>query len=509
MAFVFWFIMQHARPARRAAFRVQRGEVRAFLAVGLLGAGCEPLPGYVPSPAPGDPSVRIDEESELAAACPSSLDACGASLTPSCRVSCQPAADGCAEVWELYRMRLPDGYRGEWWGLDADGNHGLFTSYPVPDIECQYPRLCDDAEFDARPTEYSIWSADGVAPFSTADQQLGLAIDEVSDDGRTVLASFELDSLYWTPAAGLQPVPFRGASMARSGRLFAGRVEGGGARWSPGSSIEVIPIDAGISTIVTEGDAALFVSPRSITYSSAVGERTVIELPTDASPEATFGRAVLAAGGASFAVELESPTDVRLYRWSDGAFDLIELPAHPPRTWSIEEVFVSDDGRVVLAEIEYGDDEQGQLVRWSAQTGAQVLSEGARFSTAFLGSAGDVIYGRAKSPNGSPLSLRWTLDAGMVDTSASHVVQRVAFDGDVLVDMDDDGILARKYGRAAGVSLAIDHLRGRLVSKRPFWPLLQSVSSNARVLAGTGSDDPGNEWLWLARLQTTCPGAAD
>lgn len=299
--------------------------------------------------------------------------------------------------------------------------------------------------------------------------------------------------------------------MARSGRLFAGRVEGGGARWSPGSSIEVIPIDAGIHTIVTEGDSALFVSPRSITYSSAAGARTLIELPPDASPEgeATFGRAVLAAGGTSFAVELESPTDVRLYRWSDGAFDPIELPAHPPRTWSLEEVFVSDDGRVVLAEIEYGDDEQRQLVRWSAQTGAQVLSEGARFSTAFLSSTGDVIYGRAESSSGSPLSLRWTLDAGLVDTSAGQVIRRVAFDGDVLVDMDDDGILVRKYGRAAGVPLPIDHLRGRLVSKRPFWPLLQSVSPDARVLAGTGSDDPGNEWLWLARLQTTCPGGAD
>lgn len=507
MPAIHCFTLQHAP---RAAHTRIRGLLPALLrSAALLSAACEPSPGYVPAPPRVEPDVRIDEETELGAACPSPLDACGASITPSCRVSCQPAADGCANVWELYRTRLPDDYQGEWLGLEADGNHGLFTSYPIPDFECQYPRVCDDAEIDQRPTEYSIWRPDGVVPFSPAHtEELGLAIERVSDDGRTVLANFQGDPLYWTPETGVQPVPFSGASMARSGRLFAGLFTGGGVRWTPGSSVETLPIEDGLSArALTEGDAAWFMSPsRLITYSPAPGERRLIELPGEVPPDAYLGRAALAAADASFAIAMESLEELHLYRWSDGAFEAIELPAYAPGAW-FRQLFISADGRVVVADIEHGEEEQRQLVRWSEQTGTQVLSGDESFVTTFVSSTGDLIYGRVEVEDGIGPAMRWTPDAGLEDLTLSSGA--LAFDGDVRVTTDDDGILVHKSGRAADLPLPVDHLRGRLVPRRPFWFYVQAASADARVLAGQGSDDPGNEWLWLARLQTVCPSALD
>ena len=50
-------------------------------------------------------------------------------------------------------------------------------------------------------------------------------------------------------------------------------------------------------------------------------------------------------------------------------------------------------------------------------------------------------------------------------------------------------------------------LRGRLLAQRPFWLTLQRVSPDGRMLGGIGTDDPGNTWLWTARLQTVCANA--
>ena len=474
-------------------------------------AGCEPRPRDVdPSLQTVEPSSRIDEERELAATCPSPLEACGASLTPSCRLSCQPTLDGCADVWELYRLdAVPAGYRGDWLGFDAEGNHGVFAAYPVPDPNCRYPGSCPENQTDDAATLYSSWSStDGVAPFPfVGSGEAGLSIDRVSDDGSVVFGRSGLDGIYWTSAGGVQPVPLNSASMARNGRLFAGWTQAGGARWSPGSGVDVVATGTTFRSTVAEGDAALFVTSSSITYSSGLGAQTVIGLPSDVDSPASFREVAMAAGGVGFAATIETADGDRLYRWSDGVFERIDLPVYEPGFWWIERLRISDDGRVVVADVGHGL-AQLEIVRWTRETGTRVLSEARTMSTEYVSASGDVIFGRAVGDDGRQQVMRWSLEEGMVATSAALAARRVALDGDVLVDMDDDGVLLRKYGRAVDVPLPLDHLRGRFVATRLFWPSLLTVSPDARVLGGVALDDPGNAWLWVARLQTLCPNAS-
>src|SRR5262245_1079985 len=119
-------MLQHARRLRDR--RRRRVRVAGLLAgmTALVAAGCERSPRTIWTPDPPEVAmaVAIDEASELGDACPSALDACGTSLTASCRVSCQPSANGCANVWELYRLQLgPSALQGTWLGFDADGQH--------------------------------------------------------------------------------------------------------------------------------------------------------------------------------------------------------------------------------------------------------------------------------------------------------------------------------------------------------------------------------------------------
>ncbi len=490
--------MRHASRLRGWGFRAVLGGAGGVLAALM---GCErDIYRVPPPPRTSEASVRLDEDKELGAACPSPVSACGARLTPSCLVSCQPTADGCANVWELHRLVLPPELTGEWLGFDPEGNHGLFVQYPIPDSSCGFPGMCDEPKAPPPPTEYLSWSAaDGV-------RSLGMDVRQVSDDAGVVLGSIEAESLYWTPAAGVQPVPLTSATMARNGRLFAGLTNGQGTRWAPETGrTEVFQLEPGASAVHAEGDVAMFVAPRAIVYTSAGGERTDITLPSDASPDARFGRVVLAANGTSFAVELEHEDGSDLYRWADGVFERIELPEHPSGTWFIDRVMVSGDGRVVVVELEDGEDRR-QVRRWSAETGVQLLSEEPLY-TQHVSFTGDVIVGRTEPDEGRPRVLRWTLDEALQESPATQAAGRVAFDGDVLVDMDDDGILAFRYGQAVGVPLPLDHLRGRMLAQSPFWMTLQQVSSNTRMLGGIGYDGPGNTLLWVARLQTVCSGA--
>jgi hypothetical protein len=471
----------------------------------LAGAlGCEPSTRDIYRAPPPPQSVTIDDESELGAGCPSSLDPCGARLTASCRVSCQPTAGGCANVWELYRLDvLPEGYEGEWLGFDAAGNYGIFVRYPVQERSCWPWPACEGPEEAPRPTEYFIWSAaEGARQLDS-----GVTIRNVSGDGGVAFGTFGPDPIYWTRGAGVMPVPLSSPSMAQSGRLFAGTVENRGVRWSPEAGntgdfpLEVLP-----SSVHAEGDSALFVTGRTIVYSPAAGERRDIALPLDASPDAYFRQTVLAGSGTSFAVEVEEADGAHLYRWADDVFQRIDLPAYAADYWSIERLLVSDDGRVIVAEVELGID-QRQVVRWSAESGAQVLSEDPSLYIWYVSADGNVILGGAGAEGEPKVTLRWSLDDGMQETPASQISECVGFDGDVLVDMDDHGVRALKYGSATDVSLPVEHLRGRLLAQPPFWMTLQRGSPNLGMLAGRGSIDLGDQWLWLARLQTVCASA--
>jgi hypothetical protein len=472
-----------------------------------IALGCEPAPRdivRIPS-SPVEPSVTIDDASELGAACPSALEPCESNFAPACRASCQPTAEGCANVWELHRFNeQPPGLFGAWVAFDPAGNHGVFARYERVERECS-SSPCGQPEPLLH--GHASWSAnDGVA---SIESEPWLSLHGVSDDASIAFGSSEGRSVYWTPTGGVQTMPIRDAAMARNGRLFAGEVDVSGAssgttrrgaRWVPGTDpTNVFEADSPSLAVRAEGDTALFVMPRTIIYSPAAGERVDIALPSGVPPDASFERAELSAPGTSFAVTLRSEGDTRLFLWADGSFEPIEMPAG---LWAMDPIIVSDDGRVVVVGLHEGP--RHQFVRWSADTGILPLSSDPTYRVEFMSAAGDLILGTVET---SRRPLRWSLETGMQELPAMDRLI-VAFDGNVLVELDDDGILTRKDGPAVGVPLPLDHLRGRLVSEHPLWLDLHRVSSDARVLGGSAIDVSGNEWLWLARLQTICPGGA-
>jgi len=450
--------------------------------------------------------VRIDEASELGDACPSSLAACEPSLAPACRLSCQPTAEGCANVWELHRLDvLQPNLNGQWLGFDSAGNHGLFVRFKQPTFECQIlPSACGEP---ISIPEYFSWNpADGAQLLRS---EPWLSIHDVSDDAAVAFGTSGSSSVYWTPTGGVQPMPIWNAGMARHGRLFAGELVAApgaprrGVRWVPGEDpLDVVEFDTLIAA-QAGGDAVLFVTPSTIVYSPAAGERIDIGIPADAAPDANFNRAALAANGTRFAVVLQDAYEARLYSWADGSFERIELPAND--AW-LEPILVSDDGQVVVAGLEDALHER-QHVRWSADTGTQLLSDDSTFRVEFMSSTGDLILGEGATPEGYSRTLHWSRGEGLREMPRTAIGGRVAFDGEVIVDRDDDGIVTRKSGAAVDVPLPIDHLQGRLPFVGPLGTRLELVSPNARMLGGSAVDDRGAEWLWLARLQTICPSA--
>jgi hypothetical protein len=508
-------------------FTMQRFDPH-LAAVFAISMGCGPEPrdeGHPRPPVGGDSApaapVTIDDESELGAACPSTLDSCPPNPTSPCRVSCQPAADGCTEVWELQHVATAPPSNGAFWqAINPQGEHGLF-SWAVNDGDDDYNQ----------PERFTWGAAEGVVSLSAAvGNQPFFDLYGVSDDASVAIGVVGLDPLFWSRAGGIEPLPVQNPALARDGSLVAGQAGRRAVRWVRGQgATTVFELESDRYSAQAEGGAALFVERRRLVYSPAESEPVIIEAPADASPRAVFGQVVLSANGSSFAAELQDGNDTRLYRWVDGALARIDLPPPGPEPTIVVDLKVSADGGVIVARVGPSSYISQRLIRWSTETGSQVLSEDPTLYVSYLSPTGNVILGGVEMPDDNDIGLRWSVEDGMQETPPYYAADRAALDGAVLVDMDAEGPVVRKYGPDAANTLPLEHLRGRLPSR---WddPQLGRLSPDARVLAGTAHlapEDRGRDYtleelleleargvdlypeppelLWVARLRDVCP----
>jgi hypothetical protein len=442
------------------------------------------------------PSVTIDDDTELGAACPSALETCPPDPASACRVFCQAAPNGCAEVWELHPLpQLEAGFSGSWRGVDPQGEHGLLSWAPPVDAD------------GFEQTEYVTWSDAGVVSLSAA---LGsppfFDIYDLSDDASAGIGAIGLDRIFWSRENGIEPLPLQNPSLARDGELVAGQAGNGGARWTPDAGrTAVFEFESARFWSYAEAGAALFVDAEQVIYSPRQGETLRVELPADAPPGATFNQGGLSASGEQFAVQVVNGTAGTLYLWADGVFQRIDLSAIEPTDGMPTSLSISPDGRVIVG-VQRNFVAQS-LFRWTAESGAVALDDDPEFYTWCVSPAGDVILGNVEDDEGNDVYMRWSVEDGMQATGAIEAPPgRLALEGDVLVEMDGAGPMVRKFGRALAETLPIEHLRGRLMPSAWHVPWLDRVTSNARVLAGSARMDSGNERLWLARLREVCPG---
>lgn len=513
--------------ARGCRFTMRRFELN-LVAVFAISVGCGPEPrdeGH-PRPPVGAGSapvaaVTIDDESELGAACPSSLGSCPPNPTSPCRVSCQAAANGCAEVWELYHVATaPPTFGVYWQAINPQGEHGLF-SWVVNDGDDDYNQ----------PERFTWGAADGVVSLSAAvGHQPFFDLYGLSDDASVAIGAVGLDRLFWSRASGIEPLPVQNPALARDGSLVAGQAGRRGVRWVSGEgATTVFEFESESYSAQAESGVALFVDARRLVYSPAEGEPVLIEAPADASPDAAFRQVVLSADGSSFAAALQDDRDTRLYRWVDGALARIELPPRGPEENIVRDLKVSADGGVIIARVGPSSFISQRLIRWSTETGTQVLSEEPTLDVSYVSPTGDVILGGTELPDETDIGLRWSVEDGMQETPPLYAPEHAVLEGAVLIQLDADGPIVHKYGPGATDTLPIEHLRGRLPSR---WdnPRLGRVSPDARVLAGTAHVEPEDrgrdstieelleleargvdlypeppELLWVARLRDVCP----
>lgn len=511
------FTMKRFEPHLAAVFAIS------------IGCGPEPRDEGHPRPPVGIDSVpetpaapvTIDDESELGAACPSTLGSCPPNPTSPCRVSCQPTANGCAEVWELHHVATaPQSFGAGWQAINPQGEHGLF-SWALNDGDDDYNQ----------PERFTWGAAEGVVSLSAAvGNQPFFDLYGVSDDASVAIGAVGLDRLVWSRAGGIEPLPVQNPALARDGSLVAGQAGRRGVRWVRGQgATTVFEFESERYSAQAESGAALFVDARRLVYSPAEGEPSIIEAPADASPDAAFGGVVLSADGSSFAAELRDGQNTRLYRWVNGALARIELPPQGPEDIIIQDLKVSSDGGVVVARVGPSSYISQRLIRWSAETGTQVLSDDPRLYILYLSPTGNVILAGVEMPDDNDIGLRWSVEDGLQETPPYYASDRAALDGAVFVDMDADGPVVHKYGPEAATTLPLEHLRGRLPSR---WenPRLNRISPDARVLAGTARLEPEDrgrdytleelleleaqgvdlypehpELLWAARLRDVCP----
>jgi hypothetical protein len=504
-------------------------------AVFAMSMGCGPGPrdeGHPRHPVGGDSvPVTIDDESELGTACPSTLGSCPPNPTSPCRVSCQPAANGCAEVWELHHVATaPPGFDVDWQAINPQGEHGLFS----------WAAVDEDGDY-IEPERFTWGAAEGVVSLSAiVGHQPFFELYGLSDDASVGIGFVGQDGLFWSRTGGIEPLLVQNPALARDGSLVAGKAGRRAVRWVRGEgATTVIEFESDRYSARAESGAALFVERRRLVYSPAEGEPSIIEAPADASPESAFGRVVLSADGSSFAAELQDGEDTRLYRWADGALARIELPPRGPEDMIVQDLKVSADGGVIVAAVGPSRYISQRLIRWSPETGTQLLIEDPTLNVSYLSPSGDVILGRAerpgivtlgdRNPDERNIGLRWSVEDGLQETPPLYAPEHAALDGDVLMQSGADGPIVHKYGPQASNTLPIEHLRGRLPSGWEY-PQLGRVSPDAHVLAGTAhleQEDPSSiytlqqrreleargvdlypdppELLWVARLRDVCP----
>ncbi|HKO92807.1 MAG TPA: hypothetical protein VJU61_16745 [Polyangiaceae bacterium] len=308
-----------------------------------------------------------------------------------------------------------------------------------------------------------------------------------SSDGAVLLGCRE-GLVRWTESTGTQRVgdgcEFVGMFSSRTGDVVVSHVDDLGDRRRPFLWTE----SSGVSFLVPED------APASRTYVSFMNERGDV-----------------LAGAA----RVSGQPQWRGFRWTPalGMQDLADL-AGVPEDADVMPTGISADGRVIVGKVS----ESGQLrgrrspgrgrvwpFRWTEETGMQdICADEGGASPSFLSASGDVVIGALGSG-----VFRWTEETGCADLGAEVLLSSVAFDGDLLLGVNEEGPFTLTFGKLAGT----EPLSAAQVPTGPVpegWSLrqLEGISADGRLAYGHSSSDAGEGEPWLLHVREPCaPGS--
>lgn len=271
--------------------------------------------------------------------------------------------------------------------------------------------------------------------------------------------------------------------------------------------------------------------------SSRAGDVVVSHVSNDAGQDRPF--LWTETGGGSFLVPADAPgsrtrvglmnergdvlagwtrapeqSQVRAFRWtpSVGLQDLGDLPGMPEGA-DVIPTGMSDDGRVIVGKVDHYDLFRGRRrvnpmrtwsFRWTEATGMQDISADERNSVpSFISVSGDVVIGDIRGFD--PGVFRWTEATGSVDLGADVLIKSVAFDGDLLLGVNDEGPRTLTFGKLAGTEPQI----AARVPAGPVpegWSLrqLEGISADGRLVYGSTLTPADEVESWLLHLRERC-----
>jgi hypothetical protein len=416
---------------------------------------------------------------------------------------CQPAAGGCVEVAELHPLGvLPPDYQTEWWGFDDSlGQHAIFSRFS----------LLDEAPGGA----FYTWSAEAgvveLSPIQRSDGYFGLYAFAV--DASAALGSIDLRRFYWSRAGGIQFIDIQNPSMSRGGGVVAGERNRHAVRWTPaGGAVELAELDSDRFRSYAAEDAVMFVDLGTILHFDSQDRRTTIALPSDAPPGAGFGNLAANLTGSQFAVTVNDGNVEVPYLWTGSELRRLDpagsIPGGGQTDRGFRELTVSNDGTVVVAEVGPSSFTSRQLIRWSEQTGIQVLHDDPASSLRYVSPGGDtlVVTTERETPDSGErrVVFRWSAAEGMVEVPVSTNAWYVANEGNLFVELKDQRLVVHKYGPALSETLPIERFHDAILPGGWLPASLLAVSPEGRLVTGRAVDDSGAVQDWLLRLRSVC-----
>jgi hypothetical protein len=456
-----------------------------------------------------------------------SLVACENEPTVPCTLHCATRTDGCEVSSEFVPLGTVESqYAFRFGPIDRAGQWLV------------YSREWIGGRYDYTPYRWS--AADGVVLLGdalgvppTSDRHESLIVRKAAANGSAFLlqrmnAVDPAEAYVWTQDAGLATLDFEPSDMSANGRVVVGVQGRAAVIWDrergtraldAGALDEGSASDAGVPTfsptdvrLSDTGELALVwgVGGLQFQWTEAQGMVPLEALPgfpagawvTVADPN---GPVLWASTGDVFSDEPQ-----RLWRWTEreGVRALDTLPLLPSDTDYVAWMSLAN-GQVLLGRARTTPGAGDVAFRWSSDLGMQQISDLA-YSTGYYGNPdGTTVVGYVNTDGSVSSSFRWTARSG-----TSHIPGDVrggiAFGGDLLLALDWDGtkVVPRmlKYDSALenGGTLPIDIIDAGLLPEGYRLRLIEAISDNARLLAGTALDAEGTVHGWLLRLHDSC-----
>lgn len=327
---------------------------------------------------------------------------------------------------------------------------------------------------------------------------VSMTATNVSADGKVVVGGVGFDTtveaFYWTEAAG----------TVLLGDLPGGNVNSGALDLSGNGSV-----------VVGQGlTGPFFGSPTSgfegFWWTESGGMLPMGDLPTGSFNSTAYS---VSTDGQVAVGRSSTSNGYRAFRWSPGGSMQNLGNVSGDFSQSSEAFHTSDDGNVIVGRV--SDGAMNHAFRWTPDLGMHYLVDGAEldnFSEAFAVSGdGKVVIGRTTGSTPGMQMFRWTEAAGLerlgVLDAGEAIAENANHDGSVIV-----GIVGGLPGSSTAFIWDEVHghrdLRdvlisdGGLASKLEGWTLREAngISSDGRVITGTGVNPEGVRVAWVAHL---------